>query len=298
MIVAAIIGLITLLALILGGNRDAFLISVVSAVGVITASLFARRVPRLPAILAALVFVALLVRVLFPEKAIPEVIIYSIVIGLQSGLAGSAIDKNTVTEKLVWSWRKASIFFVGVMVPVFTIILIMQFVPQSLNTWVQAISQILPFGITFMLALGWETSTKLDPPEIPNQGFWKAVRNIRRVGTIFLQLLFLNVILMFLAGEFLGTHQEAIDQSLLIRTLTLYLFLIAIFGLPIILSAGGAACIQHLALRAVLRLVTPAPWKIDRFLDEAAQRSFLLQAGGGFLFMHRLLLEYFDENPV
>jgi hypothetical protein len=56
---------------------------------------------------------------------------------------------------------------------------------------------------------------------------------------------------------------------------------------------GGRACIQHLVLRIMLRLNGFAPLNYVRFLEYAAGRTFLRKVGGGYIFMHRLLLEYF-----
>jgi len=35
------------------------------------------------------------------------------------------------------------------------------------------------------------------------------------------------------------------------------------------------------------------PWNYPRFLDYAAKRILLRKVGGGYMFVHRLLLEYF-----
>jgi hypothetical protein len=35
------------------------------------------------------------------------------------------------------------------------------------------------------------------------------------------------------------------------------------------------------------------PWRYSRFLDYAAERILLRKVGGGYIFVHRLLLEYF-----
>ncbi len=54
-----------------------------------------------------------------------------------------------------------------------------------------------------------------------------------------------------------------------------------------------AACIQHLTLRAILYCRGVAPWNYARFLDYATERCFLQKVGGGYIFVHRLLLEHF-----
>jgi hypothetical protein len=38
---------------------------------------------------------------------------------------------------------------------------------------------------------------------------------------------------------------------------------------------------------------TNVPWNYIRFLDYAAERVFLRKVGGGYIFTHRLLMEYF-----
>ncbi len=35
------------------------------------------------------------------------------------------------------------------------------------------------------------------------------------------------------------------------------------------------------------------PWNYSRFLDSASDRVFLRKVGGGYIFVHRMLLEYF-----
>ena len=56
---------------------------------------------------------------------------------------------------------------------------------------------------------------------------------------------------------------------------------------------GGLACIQHLVLRILLWKSRDAPWNYTRFLDYAYERILLRKVGGGYVFVHRLLLEYF-----
>lgn len=56
---------------------------------------------------------------------------------------------------------------------------------------------------------------------------------------------------------------------------------------------GGVACCQHFILRLLLWLTSLAPLRYVRFLDYAAERVFLRKVGGGYIFVHRMLLEYF-----
>jgi hypothetical protein len=75
-----------------------------------------------------------------------------------------------------------------------------------------------------------------------------------------------------------------------------------IFGLLGGLSFGGYACLSHLALRLVLSRNGYLPLHLVRFLDYAAERIFLRKVGGGYIFVHRLLMEHFaslyNEPPI
>jgi eukaryotic-like serine/threonine-protein kinase len=59
------------------------------------------------------------------------------------------------------------------------------------------------------------------------------------------------------------------------------------------LRFGGRAYLQHCALRLVLWYNHCAPFNYIRFLDYATARIFLRKVGGGYVFIHRMLLEYF-----
>jgi len=67
----------------------------------------------------------------------------------------------------------------------------------------------------------------------------------------------------------------------------------AIPALAVGLSCGGAAYVQHFVLRFLLWRARSTPLNYPRFLDYAAERILLRKVGGGYIFVHHLLLEYF-----
>ena len=69
-------------------------------------------------------------------------------------------------------------------------------------------------------------------------------------------------------------------------------------GLIAVIFGGGKACIQHLTLRLILYAHGCIPWNYARFLDYAADRIFLQKVGGGYIFIHRLLLEHFAQMKL
>ena len=69
-----------------------------------------------------------------------------------------------------------------------------------------------------------------------------------------------------------------------------------IVAMVLFLLKGGYACLQHMVLRFVLYFQGYIPWNYTRFLDEAAERLLLRKVGGGYIFIHRLLLDYFASD--
>src|SRR5436309_12964174 len=72
-------------------------------------------------------------------------------------------------------------------------------------------------------------------------------------------------------------------------------------GLLFGLLMGGWACLRHYVLRLLLWRSGAMPWNYPRFLDSAAEQILLRKVGGGYIFVHRLLLEYFaslDTTPT
>lgn len=65
------------------------------------------------------------------------------------------------------------------------------------------------------------------------------------------------------------------------------------------LSHGAKSLLQHFWLRVVIALSNGLMFRSRTLLDAAADRVLLRKVGAGYLFIHRLVLEYFAElNPV
>jgi hypothetical protein len=73
------------------------------------------------------------------------------------------------------------------------------------------------------------------------------------------------------------------------------------FGVIFAIVIGGEQVIRHYLLRIVLTAWQCTPLNLVPFLDHAAERIFLRKVGGGYIFVHRMLLEYFasleEEQP-
>jgi hypothetical protein len=63
-------------------------------------------------------------------------------------------------------------------------------------------------------------------------------------------------------------------------------------------NAGGDALRKHLILRYLLIRNRSIPWNYVKFLKFAADRILLRKVGGGFAFIHRMLLEHFAARYI
>lgn len=68
-------------------------------------------------------------------------------------------------------------------------------------------------------------------------------------------------------------------------------------GLVVCLVSGGLAAWRHGLVRLHLQRSGMLPLRCVRFFDEATSCILLRKVGGGYSFIHRLLLDYFAENP-
>lgn len=71
-----------------------------------------------------------------------------------------------------------------------------------------------------------------------------------------------------------------------------------IIGLIFGLINGGGFAICHLLLRRQLFLAKSIPRGYINFLEFASERIFLRRVGGGYIFIHRMLMEHFAEMDM
>lgn len=134
---------------------------------------------------------------------------------------------------------------------------------------------------------------------VPNQGIRRSATNAKFMA------LALGVIGGFIHGTFLYLFMEYLINFLsknihVIYVMgwweKLYCFLVAFLGWAALgWLVFGLACIQHLTLRLILYKEELMPWNYARFLDWACDRLFLQRVGGGYIFVHRLLMEHFAQ---
>jgi eukaryotic-like serine/threonine-protein kinase len=206
-------------------------------------------------------------------------------------------------EKLVWSWQSVwnnavgslliGVGF-GVLGGIFDAYPYVQQVSVFLTTLYFWLSLGFALGLIIMLMRGF-TSDILDTKQVikPNQGIRNSLSNSLRFGLSSGTLLGLVCFFFYsfiIHNVFRVGYLNQLPQNVDIiygvgdAVAVAYLFW---------LINGGFACIQHFMLRVCLWQTKCTPWRYPRFLDYAHERILLSKVGGGYVFIHTLLLDYF-----
>ena len=196
------------------------------------------------------------------------------------------LDRINPVETLKWSWKNARKNLAKGLIYglVLGLMLKLNASLPSYN-WQQAIEYIgnlttgqLIRGIIFGLSMGlfFVIIRGLTGPSIqtltkPNQGIRQSAKNSLIFGFIGASILRLTAMLL---------------------NWTTYGW--TTFGFAFGMIAGGVeACVKHFIIRILLFQRGSIPWNYAHFLNYATERIFLQKVGGGYIFVHRLLLEHF-----
>jgi hypothetical protein len=206
-------------------------------------------------------------------------LIFGVVFGL--GLELFSLSKEIVcVETVSWSWsrRWRSGSWLTAFAPAIT-------VGGLVFGLVRGESGGLVFGLVsglFAVLVGGLTYGEIDNRSIPNEGIRRSARNAL-FGAIIVGL-----VVGLVGGLFPGQSAGPLSG----------LFV----GLFVGLVAGGHASLKHVVLRLWLIRNGSTPWNYVRFLDYAADRILLRKVGGGYVFLHRMLMDWFaaryDEDSA
>lgn len=223
---------------------------------------------------------------------------FAVISGLIGGLLSALLVGRgpavQLTDRLVWTWKSLgkSLFSKQL------VRLALQFAALSgllvgLIGLVGGMLSGLFFGLSFGLVIGlscWlllgvfqgvASKTIEDQHRvIPNQGIRHSALNGLIFGLGIAILVGVSSGLVFEGNSLLETVSTGLVTGLSV-------------GLLAGLYRGGLACLRHYVLRILLWRSGLAPWNYLRFLDTATEHILLRKVGGGYIFLHRLLLEYF-----
>jgi eukaryotic-like serine/threonine-protein kinase len=185
---------------------------------------------------------------------------------------------NTV-EAVKWSWKgplNNMLYWSRFAVSIGLISLVIFALGNGLNGEA-IIEMILMLCIVLFIGalIGWPISSEIENKNQPNQGIRVSGRNAIIFGCIFGEIGML--IFRLTGGRLVG------------------LIFGLIFGLIGGFANGGLAFLQHFTLRFLLYRNNCMPWKLVPFLQFCTERLFLYRVGGGYIFVHRLLMEHFAQ---
>ena len=203
------------------------------------------------------------------------------------------------TEKLSFSWAKVVSFWkserkiavYGIPVVLLIVSIFMYLVSHNFLLVVFTTVMIMSFFIPFSVIEGTVEAEKIEQKIIPNQGIRKSIINI-----VFLMIIVypFTMILVILSQYVIWKIilNVALNNIYLIPpALVSSLFFSFLFAM----IESGKPVIQHLSLRIILWVNRFIPWNYARFLDYATDRIFLQKVGGGYIFIHRMLMEHFAQ---
>jgi DNA polymerase III delta prime subunit len=210
---------------------------------------------------------------------------------LSSILMQEKNEINTV-EVLDWSWNKGrgklmSRLVIGLIIGL--IVWLINF--QNLRTIGYGVSLIyLLGGLVFGLSIGLVgvlidglVVAEMETRTVPNQGILRSAKNALVVGLI------VGLIVVLIGGLIAWLISGQISGQIVMLTFGLGV------GFGAWLDFGGRAVVHHYTLRFVLSREGLLPWNLVPFLDYATERIFLRKVGGGYVFVHRMLMEYFAD---
>lgn len=207
--------------------------------------------------------------------------------GVESAVKPDAVLTIVTTRKRIgWSWRTGRIGFVK------------RFPFGLLFGVAGGVAASIPFGWRFGLTAGMAlaltfgvggaisygmTDRIIGPLSMPNEGIRRSLDNGVRYGLVC--GVWLGIAMGFLAALLIG-----FAKGLMVG----FAFFAAGFVVAGVV-AGGYAVLQHALLRLLLSLTEGVPFRYAHFLNEAVYHILLRNVGGGYIFVHRLMLEYFAQ---
>jgi hypothetical protein len=218
-------------------------------------------------------------------------LVVGLVVGLLGGTYHAAVSSKPV-DVLRWSWPLKRSGLVFLMVGGLAAGLIFK-------SLVAALVNALAVGLVAGLfgGLGGFVAGEVNTRAIPNDGTRRSGRNALFV------LLF-----AWLGGGLIGAMIGGLVAAMIRGPIGALVFkgqvhgqvCGLVLGLVFALDKGVWFFLQHWGMRLVLWRSDYAPFRYVRFLDYAADRIFLRKVGGGYVFIHRMLMEYFaslaEEN--
>ncbi|MEW5870803.1 MAG: hypothetical protein AB1894_16130 [Chloroflexota bacterium] len=188
-------------------------------------------------------------------------------------------------DKVSWSWkdawgRLATVAGIGLIVGLFLGLLASFFTETPFLLWFGSVS------LLTIILMGFSSirrSVSVDIRNNPGEGISQTLRY--SLGSFFAYGLPSGLLLGFTYGMAVSI-KVGISGGLIIGLL---------FGIVGGFYYGGNYLVSHYVSRYLLYRLGYIPWNLIRFLDYCTDRIFLRRVGGGYIFVHRMLMEHFAE---
>jgi len=224
-------------------------------------------------------------------------LLVGLIFGLFFGLSASQKKISTV-DVLSFSWKRSGIGLkiglgMGLSIGVVVVLIL-----GLIDGLIVGIIFVLMFGLGMGLSFGVIVN-QIDQATVPGKKIIFSAKN-------FLFSSFFGGLVGALLGGLIGVLSVWVSDGMIISQMVGALNIYVSFcliggvtnGLISGLQYGGVTIIQHSTLRFLLALNNLLPWKLVPFLNHCVDLIFLRRVGGGYIFIHRLLMEHFAEMYV
>ena len=136
----------------------------------------------------------------------------------------------------------------------------------------------------FIMIGGIQPKSNVSNNIYPNRGFQQTLRYAILLAVIFTLSVFFS---SWVEEIIFGVQYNYTSEYMKFYVLGIIVF-------------GGTALAQHMITRLIMARYQQIPlWRYDKFLDHAANDLHILRkVGGGYIFRHRYLLEYFAGKKL
>jgi gas vesicle protein len=204
-------------------------------------------------------------------------------IGFGLGLGAGALLKlkiHTPTDKLVWHWSAARNGAVLGLVLGFGVGVLTEIGSGWQRALLNGLADSLAFAWVMGLFFGMNRTSVTERNQ-PGDGIRASVRSMLASGSA----VGLSCALIFgVMGGLAGGLRIGVVVGALIGLSA---------GLIVALANGGEYLLKHLTTRVHIVRNGYLPWNLADFFDHSTERIFLRQVGGGYMFIHRMLMEHF-----
>ncbi|MHC4740760.1 MAG: NACHT domain-containing protein [Planctomycetota bacterium] len=135
----------------------------------------------------------------------------------------------------------------------------------------------------------------LDTKTVPNQGIVLSIKNVLQVGSLSWAVYALTmwaILALFIPDSTLLGSKWNFEEGNSKGEVFSFFLGMSFFSISA-LVLGGVDVLKHYILRSILCLTRQNPGRYVRLLNYARRLNFLQKVGGGYIFIHRLLLEHF-----